>query len=141
MENKKEMLEVKLEAEKKKWNDTVKDLVAMIRHVDNVSEAQVLMLSYRHQLVDKLVEMKNIVKSQQAQSWETRRTRYIHYKTNYNIKLNQSEINEFIDADVKDTILTISLLETQLIYYQMTIDTLDKMGFAISNKVSLAIKF
>ena len=89
-------IERKLDDEKKKWNSTVADLVAQIRNVDMISEAQVLMLSYRHQLVDKLIEMKNIISRQETNIWTTRQARYVHYKTGgINLKLNQSEINEF----------------------------------------------
>ena len=99
------------------------------------------MLSYRHQIVDKINEMKNIISRQKASMWNARKEAYRNYKTNYDLKLNQGEINDFIDADTRETMLQIALLENVLIYYQMTMDTLDKMGFAISNKVNLAIKF
>ena len=136
-----EEIEKKLDGEKQKWNEILKDLVQQIRHIDNVSEAQVLMLSYRHQLVDKKNELKNIVSRSKGQLWENRKGVYRNYKLNYDLKLNQSEINDFIQADLRDMMLRINLLENQLEYYQMTIDTLDKLGFAISNKITLATKF
>lgn len=135
-----QQLDKKCEVEKIRWNETVKDLVSTIRHIDNVSEAQVLMLSYRHQIVDKINEMKNIVSRHKSSMWVARKEAYRSYKLQYDIKLNQSEINDFIDSDTRETILQIAILENMLTYYQMTMDTLDKLGFAISNKVTLAVR-
>jgi hypothetical protein len=138
---KSELLEAKLVKEKQSWNITVKDLVSQIRHIDNISDAQVLMLSYRHQLGDKSNEMRNIISRQKSNMWVSRKIAYKDYKENATRKYSQGEINDFIDADLRDIILTIAILENQLEYYRMTMDTLDKMGFAISNKVTLATRF
>lgn len=135
---KSQLLEDKLETEKKVWNTTIKTLVEQIRHVDNLSESQVLMLSYRHQLGDKSNEFKNMVARRKSNMWVARKTAYREYKTRYDLKLNQGEINDFIDADTRETILIIAILENQLAYYQMTMDTLDKLGFAISNRITIA---
>jgi hypothetical protein len=135
---KSQLLEVKLEDEKKQWNATVKALVEQIRHVDNLAESQVLMLSYRHQLGDKSNEFKNMIARRKSTMWVARKEAYRTYKTQYDLKLNQSEINDFIDADTRETILIIAILENQLYYYSMTMDTLDKLGFAISNRITIA---
>ena len=79
-----------------------------------------------------------MIARQKSGMWVSRKTAYIEYKTNYNIKLNRDEINDFIDSDTRETILIIAILENHKGYYQMTIDTLDKLGFAISNRITIA---
>ena len=70
--------------------------------------------------------------------WTARKNAYIEYKTNASRKYSQGEINDFVDADLRETILIIAILENQTDYYQMTMDTLDKLGFAISNRITIA---
>ena len=39
------------------WSDLIGNLIPMIRELRTIAEAQVLMLSYRHQIIDKIAEM------------------------------------------------------------------------------------
>lgn len=137
-----EILEEKIIKEKTEWNKKIQDVVSGIRHIDNISETQVLMLSYRHILVEKYIDIKSLLGKQKSKNYVSRKAAYIKYKTGgHNLKLNSTEINEFIDADQNESLFTLSLLESYLLYLQMSIDTLDKLGFAIKNKISLQNHF
>lgn len=135
------LIDKKLTTEREHWNNEIKAIVKMLRHVTDVSEAQVLMLSYRHQMIDKIVDLKKLVSKQKGKYWESHKEVYRKYKTKYDLKLNSTEINDFIKADKKDHLYRIELLEGQIQYYQGTVDTLDKMGFAIKNKLALEQNF
>ena len=138
------VIDKKLVNERKFWNVRMKNLVVKLRHVTDVSDAQVLMLSYRHMLVDKIIELKRLIGKQKASYWTVHKEAFIKYKSGtggVQLKLNAGEINEFIKADKKEKLSQIDLLEGQAQYYQGTIDTLDKMGFAIKNKLTLEQSF
>lgn len=131
-------LENKLKKERDLWTTKIGSLIKMINRPDALSEAQVLMLSYRHNLVEKLIEFKSLIGKQKTNDYKFRQTRYRYYKVDYDLKMNQSEINSFIDADLGSRINKINELENHLLFYQQCIETLDKLGFAIKNRIQIS---
>lgn len=130
-------LETALETERNAYTIKMSSLVSMIGDITKISESQVLMLSYRHMLVDKLVKYRAAVYKKKANDLNYRKLRYEYYKTAHNVRLEYREIKEFIDSDMALRIRQTDLLENQINFCSQSIDTLDKMGFAIKAKIQI----
>lgn len=126
-----------LDKERKEFNEKIHDVIKMIHRIDHISEAQVLMLSYRHMLVDKLTKLRGAIYRKKSNDENYRKLRYEYYKTQHDIRLDFREINQFIASDMALRTRQTDLLEAQVGYYTQCIDTLDKMGFAIKNKIQV----
>lgn len=137
-EQKVKELEDALEKERGEYTRKIADIIKMIYKIDRVPEAQVLMLSFRHMMVDKLAKYRSAIYNKKSNDSNYRKFRYEYYKTSHNIKLDYKEINDFINSDMSLRIRQTSLLESQLTFYTQCIETLDRMGFSIKNVVSIA---
>jgi hypothetical protein len=126
-----------LEKERKEFNDKITDVIRMINRIDNISEAQVLMLSYRHMFVDKMTKLRGAIYRKKANDENYRKLRYEYYKTQHDVRLDYREINQFIASDMALRIRQTDILDAQVNYYTQCIDTLDKLGFAIRNKIQV----
>ena len=130
-------LEDLLNRDKTKWMTDIKSLVSDLRNIRKLSECQVTMLSYRQMLLDKLTEMRIMIYKRNL-AWDRHyKQKYGDYSINYDLKLNQTERNSFIDADMGQFKLQIRLLEAHVTFYQDCVKTLDNMGFAIRNRIRL----
>jgi hypothetical protein len=107
----------------------------MIRRIDTIAESQVLMLSYRHMLVDKLAKYRSALYKKKSSDINYRKLRYEYYKTQHDVRLDYREINDFINSDMSLRIRQTDLLDNQINFYRDCIETLDKMGFAIKNRI------
>tara|TARA_Y100000389_G_C17449956_1_gene514100 strand:+ start:2047 stop:2481 length:435 start_codon:yes stop_codon:yes gene_type:complete len=134
-QEKTDLLEKKLIEEREEWNNNITELVKSSKRIEELSQSQVFMLSYRQILVDKLTDMKNTIgrKISRNYSYIANRTQY--YKTSHSIKLQDRDIKEFINADMSESLSQLDMLKNQIDYYRSTIDTLDKLGFAIKNRI------
>tara|TARA_B110000503_G_scaffold4852_1_gene6472 strand:+ start:2421 stop:2879 length:459 start_codon:yes stop_codon:yes gene_type:complete len=130
-------LEMALETERNAYTKKMSSLLSMIGDIAKISESQVLMLSYRHMLVDKLIKYRAAVFKKKANDLNYRKLRYEYYKTAHNIRLESREIREFIDSDMALRSRQTDLLENQINFCSQSIDTLDKMGFAIKAKIQI----
>lgn len=126
-----------LERERGEFTQKISELIQMIGKVQKVPEAQVLMLSYRHMLVDKIIKYRAAIHKKKANDSNYRKMRYEYYKTQHDVRLDYREINQYIDSDMSLRIRQTELLENQINYYSQCIDTLDKMGFSIKNLISV----
>jgi hypothetical protein len=136
-EEKTEQLDKALGTERIDLTKKISDTVKMINDISKLSEAQVLMLSYRHILVDKMITLKSGLYRRRANNENYRKIRHEYYKTKHNLRLDYREITQFINSDMSLRNRQKSLLEAQINYYQQCIETLDKMGFAIKAKISI----
>jgi hypothetical protein len=130
-------LEQALETERGEFGVKINDLIPMLNRIDKISEAQVLMLSYRHMLVDKLIKYRAASYKKKANDQNYRKLRYEYYKTQHDVRLDYREINQFVDSDMALRTRQTDLLENQISFYSQCIETLDKMGFAIKNKIAV----
>jgi hypothetical protein len=128
-------LEDALEKERNEYASKISDVLQMIRRIDTIAESQVLMLSYRHMLVDKLAKYRSALYKKKSNDINFRKLRYEYYKTQHDIRLDYKEINEFINSDMSLRIRQTDLLDNQITFYRDCIETLDKMGFAIKNRI------
>lgn len=130
-------LEEALETERREFGTKLNELIPLIHKIEKISEAQVLMLSYRHMLVDKLIKYRSASYKKKANDQNYRKLRYEYYKTQHDIRLDHREINQFIDSDMSLRTRQTELLENQINFYSQCIETLDKMGFAIKSKITI----
>lgn len=137
-EEKLNKIETLLEKERKDWSIKIQDLVGTIDKAHKIAKSQTLMLSYRHMIVDKIIELNILLGKKRANDANYKKMRYQYYKTQHDVRLQHNEIMEYIASDMSLRIRETSLIENQISYYKQANETLDKMGFAIKNRVILA---
>jgi hypothetical protein len=130
-------IEDALDKERGEYSSKVLEIVKMINRIDQISEAQVLMLSYRHMMVDKIIKYRAAVYKKKANDQNYKKMRYEYYKTQHDVRLDYREINQFIDSDMALRIRQTEILENHISYFSQCIDTLDKLGFAVKNKIQV----
>jgi hypothetical protein len=127
----------KMAEERETYSSKITDVIQMIKDINKISEAQVLMLSYRHMLVDRIITYRAALYKKKSSDTNFRKLRYEYYKTQHDLRLDYREINQFIDSDMASRIRQTELIENQVSYFQQCIDTLDKLGFAVKNKIQV----
>jgi hypothetical protein len=126
-----------LEKERNDYSTKMSSLISMINKIDQIPEAQVLMLSYRHMMVEKLAKYRAAVYKKKSNDQNYRKVRYEYYKLQHDVRLDYREINQFIDSDMALRTRQTELLDNQINFFAECVDTLDKMGFAIRNRISI----
>ena len=137
-EDKLKKIENLLITERKDWSIKIQSLVGTIDKAHKIAKSQTLMLSYRHMIVDKIIELNILLGKKRANDANYKKILYQYYKTQHDVRLQHSEIMEYIASDMSLRIRETSLIENQISYYKQANETLDKMGFAIKNRVILA---
>tara|TARA_Y100001972_G_C7432922_1_gene222751 strand:+ start:69 stop:506 length:438 start_codon:yes stop_codon:yes gene_type:complete len=137
-EEKLEKIESLLANERSEWSKQIQKLVKDISEPSKLAKAQTHMLSYRHMIVDKIMDLRVLLSKKKANDSNFTKTRYQYYKTNHDVRLDHREIMEYIKSDMSLRNRETGLIEHQVDYYKQAIETLDKMGFAIKNRVILA---
>ena len=123
--------------ERGSYSSKIADTIKLINDINKISEAQVFMLSYRHMLVDRISAYRSMLYKKKSSDQNYRKLRFEYYKTQHDLRLDYREINQFIDSDMSSRIRQTELIENQLSYFQQCIDTLDKLGFAVKNKIQV----
>ena len=130
-------LEKKLLADRKEWGKKISIIVDMVKNISQLAECQVLMLSYRQIILDKIIDIKSIVYKRKG-FWEKHfKNKWRYYSLNYDVKLSNAEKNQFIKADLSELKIQLNLLESHIDYYHECVRTLDNMAFAVRNRISL----
>jgi hypothetical protein len=137
-EEKLEKIESLLANERSEWSVKIQELVKTISEPQKLAMAQTHMLSYRHMIVDKIMDLRVLLSKKKANDSNFTKTRYQYYKTNHDVRLDHREIMEYIKSDMSLRNRETGLIEHQVDYYKQANETLDKMGFAIKNRVILA---
>ena len=130
-------LEERFKEERTDWNNKIIELVESIKHTSKLSEAQVIQLSYRQMIQDKLAEYRILHEKRQEMFDKQTTDRFREYKLSYDIKLSGSETQAFVQSDCKALKLQIKMIHTQIIYFEESIKTLDNIGYAIKNKIEI----
>ena len=136
-EEKVETLDTALTSERDDFSVKILDLIKSINDVSKIAEAQVLMLSYRHMMVDKITKYRVALYKKKTSDSNYRKLRYEYYKTQHDVRLDHREINQYIDSDMALRIRQTELLESQVNFFQQCVETLDKMGFSIKNRIQI----
>ena len=124
-----------LEKERVEYGVKLSELIAKINKIDQIPEAQVLMLSYRHMFVEKAAKYRSAVYKKKTNDQNFRKLRFEYYKTQHDVRLDYREINQFIDSDMSMRTRQTELLDNQILFFNQCIETVDKMGFAIRNRI------
>ena len=130
-------LEERFKEERTDWNNKIITLVESIKHTSKLSEAQVIQLSYRQMIQDKLAEYRILHEKRQEMFDKQTTVRFREYKLGYDIKLSSSETQAFVQTDCKALKLQLKMIHTQITYFEESIKTLDNIGYAIKNKIEI----
>jgi len=130
-------LEEKLKNERKEWNEKLEELIRSIGYNNKLSGAQIYQLSYRQMIIEQIANYKVILEKQQEKLDAQLCSRFRDYTLLYDIKLSSSEKTQFAQTDLKSYKLQVKLIETQIQYFQECIKTLDNLGFAIKNRITI----
>ena len=130
-------LEERFKEERTEWNGKIINLIESIKSTTKLAESQVIQLSYRQIIQDKLAEYRILHEKRQEMLDKQTVDRFREYKLSYDIKLSSSETQMFVQADCKALKLQIKMIHTQIIYFEESIKTLDNLGFAIKNKIEI----
>lgn len=130
-------LEERFKEERTDWNNKIISLIETIKHTSKLSESQVIQLSYRQMIQDKLAEYRILHEKRQEMLDKQTADRFREYKLSYDIKLSSSETQMFVQSDCKALKLQIKMIHTQIIYFEESIKTLDNIGYAIKNKIEI----
>jgi hypothetical protein len=130
-------LEERFKEERSDWNSKIIELVESIKHTSKLSEAQVIQLSYRQMIQDKLAEYRILHEKRQEMFDKQTTDRFREYKLSYDIKLSGTETQAFVQSDCKALKLQLKMIHTQIIYFEESIKTLDNIGYAIKNKIEI----
>lgn len=137
-EEKLKKLEVALVQQRKNWNKQIQSLVqTTVKSINPqvIVDAQADILSYRHQLVE--LQIQYMIKNKKIlrRLKEKYKSTYREY-FNYDQSLNQKEKKEFTEADLAQLRYQYDLIETHIYYLEQSINTIDKVGWAIKNKLN-----
>ena len=125
-----------LEKQRSEWGDRIMEVIDMIRHMDKLSEAQVTMLSYRHMVIDQIARINITLKKRESAYNIQYKNKFIEYY-NYDYKLNDKQKVNMVEADLSSLNKQIGFLSTQIEFFKECIKTLDNVGWAIKNKLSI----
>ena len=130
-------LEERFKDERTDWNEKIINLIESIKQTSKLAESQVIQLSYRQMIQDKLAEYRILHEKRQEMLDKHTVDRFREYKLSYDIKLSSSEAQACVNADCKALKLQIKMIHTQIVYFEESIKTLDNLGYAIKNKIEM----
>ena len=130
-------LEKTFREEREKWQSWVTTLVESIRFSDKLTDAMVMGLSYRQQIVEKIAYYRQILYKRKSQYDVLKADRYRKYTIEGDLKMTGSEKNEAVSADLTAVNYQINLLQSQIEYLSDTNQTLTNLQFAIKNKITI----
>ena len=130
-------LEERFKEERNDWNEKIINLIGTIKFTDKLAEAQVIQLSYRQMIQEKLAEYRILHEKRQEMFDKQTTDRFREYKLSYDIKLSSSETQMFVQSDCKALKLQLKMIHTQIVYFEESIKTLDNLGYAIKNKIEI----
>ena len=140
-ENQAVLLKERFDIGRKEWNSKIDTLINMIKSISTIPDAQVLMLSYRHMIIDNISELNYLYYKLNMNYDKKYKEVFITYRTNYNLKLNGSETDKFSKIDLTELSYQIKIIETYLEYFKEVVRTLDNLGYAIKNRIHIEDDF
>jgi chromosome segregation ATPase len=129
-------LDSRLSQQRTEWSNQIKQLAQSLRSINNLEGTIADVLSLRQTLVDQLAYINVKIREQKSKLNSKYREAYIRYYE-YDYKLGEKQKEKFIENDLNDDNLILSHLENQLDFLKESVKTLDNMGFAIRNRLSL----
>ena len=130
-------LEKAFKDERDNWDNKVTELVSSIRYNDRFTEAMVLGLSYRQQIVDQITQYKQVAAKRRSNIDKLRVMRYREYMIEGDLKLSASEKNDAVNADLTAYTYQLSIIENQIEFLRETLKTLTDFQYTIKNKLEI----
>ena len=131
-------LETIFQKKRDEWGKTIYRLIGEVRTVETIPSLQVDMLKYRHDATEEIAKLS--IKNQNIESKIVlqKKELFIKYTTKTNLKLDHfSEKNTMIQADMNELLKTKEIIQIQINFIKELRDTIDKIGFAIKNRLTL----
>ena len=130
-------LEKAFKEERDNWDNKVTELVSSIRYNDRFTEAMVLGLSYRQQIVDQITQYKQVAAKRRSNIDKLRVMRYREYMIEGDLKLSASEKSDAVNADLTAYTYQLSIIENQIEFLRETLKTLTDFQYTIKNKLEI----
>tara|TARA_B100001287_G_scaffold251207_1_gene232256 strand:+ start:2176 stop:2610 length:435 start_codon:yes stop_codon:yes gene_type:complete len=135
-ENRITLLDSRLGEQRGKWTNKITALANGIKTLSGMEVVIADILQTRQLLVEQLMYIEIKKKDQKKQidlKWKDAWIRYY----NYDYKLTDKIREKFIEAELADDKMILSLLENQVDFYRESVKTLDNMGFAVRNRLAI----
>jgi hypothetical protein len=139
--DKNKILEDLIQKDKISWGEKIGTIIKMSGEVSKIGEAQVLMLSYRHQLVDAMTDTHFNLYKINVKFEKAFKERYLWYMNNQDRAFTGGERDKFVRADLSELKRQSLMVESHIEFYRECIKTLDNLGFAIKRRMELATEF
>ena len=125
-------LEQKFENEREEINAFIKEhIILKLSDIKEIANVQVHAASQRQRMSDKISSLRAKIRKHSEKQHQERKDLYYLYKTKANVRLADPEINKQIEADLEPKNNFRQVLENQIDFYRRTIESIDKIGFAI----------
>jgi|GEM_PF-1717302 len=119
------------------WTKKILEHSQNFKDIEKIIELQVelfsdrqIILEQKHKLYERVSKMNNDIS-------RDKRSKYLEYSINYDLRLNKDEKNIFIEADLANKSDLINLIDNHINYLDQTIKTLDNIIFGIKYRISL----
>lgn len=132
-----EELEKRFKLERDEWNEKMFDVIGSIKDNKKLTEAQVIQLSYRQIIMDKLTEYRLLCDKRQENYDKLIQKRSDAYENQSARKLSAVDKKIYLSGDYASLNRQIKMIERQIVYLEETVKTLDNLGFAIKNKIEI----
>lgn len=130
-------LEERFTKERAEWNNKMFDVINSIKDNKQLTEAQILQLSYRQIVMDKLTEYRILCDKRQENYDKLIQKRNDEYDNQSARKLSAVEKKTSLTGDYASLNRQIKLISRQITYLEETIKTLDNLGFAVKNRIEI----
>ncbi len=134
---KKQSIEEKFDIERNEWLDKIRNLTEKMKDIFLCSEVLVETLSERQVAVDKTHMLMHMLSKINADLRDKKRERFIYYTQNYDQRLDKSDRENFINADLRKQVLLQELFSNHLSYMRSTVDTLSNLYYGVSTRLKL----
>jgi hypothetical protein len=130
-------LEETFKKERELWQKQVSELVESIKFSNKLTDAMVMGLSYRQQIIEKIAYYRQVMYKRKSHLDVLKADRYRKYTVEGDLKMSASEKNDAVAADLTSVNYQISLLQNQIEYLSDTNQTLTNFQFAVKNKITI----
>jgi hypothetical protein len=130
------LLDRKLGEQRAAWTNKITVLANGIKTLSGMEVVISDILNVRQQLVEQLMYVQVKQKDQKRRNDIKWKDAWIRYY-NYDYKLTDKIREKFIEAELGDDRMILSLLENQVDFYRESVKTLDNMGFAVRNRLAI----
>lgn len=130
-------LEAAFSSERGKWSRNMSELIERLRATEGLAEAQAFMLSYRAICTESIAKYRDALNRRKSKDAVFKQIRQGHYRTKTDQKYGEREITEMVGSEMSIRSRKSALLHTQIEFFADTIQTLDKLGYAIRDRIEL----